>query len=354
LRETRVLAVFSHRPDKVARILPYSGLDYKVITKRIRWSHIPNLVRLILLIPATLWTLLSPLIRTRIKYLIQGFNPDIVFTHGGTTAYKERIAAKTLNKKLVMRLGGHVYEEFKENMKAQGINRMLTEPVYRTHYWFMFQNLRAADHIIVVTQEMKDRLCRENGRNPDTVSVVPVPIAVERYDRPKLTRQTVLSVINLNFMSKLQAMIDYLPVLEEYSALVIAPGRYRSDLAKRTYLNVLGFVKDIESEYQRAAVLCYFSYLDGCRNVVLEAWASRTPVVANRCGWSNELIRDGETGFLVNSTDDARSVIQAVLRSPRIGEKVADRAYEYLLSHHTEEVAGKRLGEVLRRVVCES
>lgn len=50
-------------------------------------------------------------------------------------------------------------------------------------------------------------------------------------------------------------------------------------------------------------VFCLPSYMEGCPNVVLEALASGRPVVATRVGGIPELVREGETGYLVPPGD---------------------------------------------------
>ncbi|MBI2505590.1 MAG: glycosyltransferase [Candidatus Latescibacteria bacterium] len=55
-----------------------------------------------------------------------------------------------------------------------------------------------------------------------------------------------------------------------------------------------------------ADVLVLPSYSEGRPNVVLEAQACGLPVIATRVGGTPELIRDGETGLLVDSGDEAQ------------------------------------------------
>jgi len=270
------------------------------------------------------------------------YQPDIIITQGGFFASQSGAIAKKLNCKLVIRLGGHIYDEYREN-----ISKLNKKP----HYWLVFSTLKKADHIIVVTQEMKDKLCKESGRNSNTVSVIPVSINIKKYDQPKARKQNILSVINLNFKRKLQAMQDFLPALKDIPDLkVIAPGQYHNQL-KVKGIKIHDFTEHIEKEYQKASVLCYFSYLDGCPNIILEAWASHTPVVVNRCSWSNELIQDRHTGLLVNNKEEAKLAVNWLLDNPKARTKIAKQAYDYLTKNHTEKVAGRRLGEVLRAII---
>tara|TARA_Y100000310_G_scaffold166912_2_gene166640 strand:+ start:14581 stop:15651 length:1071 start_codon:yes stop_codon:yes gene_type:complete len=354
----KVMVIFSHRPNKVSRILPYSKVEYRVIVKQARWKNLSPLLRLLLLVPSTLWTLLLPFNRMRLRKQVRIYKPDIILAHGGTQAFNERIVAKSEDKKFVMRLGGHVYGEMRDNLSyGLWMNRL----TYREHYKYILNNIQKADHIIVVTEDMKLKLCHEGNIRPEKVSVVPVSCNVGRFDKPKKAHRgkVILTVINLNFKAKAKAMQEYLSAVTDHIGAecqyrMVMPGRYGRDIPLHPdNLNILasGFVSNIEREYQKADLFCYFSHLDGCPNVILEAWASRTPVIANRCSWSKELIEHGKTGLLANSPAEAKYYIASLFYDPQRAKTLADNGYEYVTTHHTEKVAGERMGEVLRGIV---
>ena len=58
-------------------------------------------------------------------------------------------------------------------------------------------------------------------------------------------------------------------------------------------------------------ILVLPSYNEGLPNVVLEAMACSRPVVATKVGGIPEVVKDGETGFLVNK-EDVNSLIKAI------------------------------------------
>ncbi len=68
----------------------------------------------------------------------------------------------------------------------------------------------------------------------------------------------------------------------------------------------------IDSYLHRVDVLVIPSLSEGCPNVLLEAMAAARPVVATRTGAIPEIIRDGETGLLVDP-GDASQIKEAVL-----------------------------------------
>src|SRR3954447_2483809 len=77
---------------------------------------------------------------------------------------------------------------------------------------------------------------------------------------------------------------------------------------------------------------------------VLEAMASGTPVVASRTGGLPEVVRDGETGFLVTPGDvsELHDRIDQLLRDAALARRMAAAARELLLQRFTWEATAQR------------
>jgi len=359
---TKVLAIFNHRPEKVANILPYSGLEYDVVSRIVRDNQQKRYhpaIRLAVL-PVTI---LSFKRDHGYHDLIKKYDPDIVFSHGGGPTTPVIRATHKLGKKFVMRIGGHVYEEFRDNMNVPGINRLMMKPVHGTHYHYMIQNLQEADHIIVVSKDMKAKLVNRYGYDPSKLSIVPVPIHLNGFSQDHIPHphKVVLTIGNMNFLPKVRAILDFAPymarILKNHQEVVwgvVVPGRYENEVRKELWkyqndrIHTSGFVRNVGMKYRRADVVAYFSYLDSVPNIVLEAWASKVPVLANRCDWTEELMTSGETALLVNKPNELERSLMKLLNSKTTRKNITRTAYDYLLKHHTEEVAGKKLGEVMR------
>ena len=351
----RVLAIFGgYRFNKTLQTLPHAELDYlsMVIGRRNRWLKLPPPVRLAMLIPFTVWAGVKTYLNRRIRVEALKFNPDLVYTNSGTATVAAVRSLRRLGIPLVVRLGGHIYEEERENMSLQGIDGWMMRWIYRRHYRLSHEMLREARHLVVVSEDMANRLAHGAHRPRSDISVITVPCNTSRFDLPKDgSGSRVLTVTSLMFKPKLQALLDFMPALDQFTDVkIIAPGRYHDILLRSVHHRVCGYTTDIEEEYRKAAVFCYFSYLDGCPNVILEAWASRTPVIANRCAWSEELIRHGETGLLVNTPDEAAHAVRAVLDDRELRNRLTDNGYRYVVQNHSPVAAGKRLGEVLRGI----
>jgi len=83
------------------------------------------------------------------------------------------------------------------------------------------------------------------------------------------------------------------------------------------------------------------SFTEGLPNILLEAMACGTPVLATSVGAIPDIIKDGETGFLLKSNDPehiAERIVE-LLNKPEHLEKVSVNAYNYLRKNFSYEKA---------------
>jgi glycosyltransferase involved in cell wall biosynthesis len=103
-----------------------------------------------------------------------------------------------------------------------------------------------------------------------------------------------------------------------------------------------------------AAVLC--SQSEGSPNALLEAMAARIPVVATAVGGVPEIVSHGESALLTEPGDSEglAGALRTVLYDEAIGQRLAERAYERILAHHTPAYRTERLAQMYRRVLDEA
>lgn len=102
-----------------------------------------------------------------------------------------------------------------------------------------------------------------------------------------------------------------------------------SDAGLQDDVRLLGFRNDAPKLLQAADMLLLPSTKEGLPLTVIEAQASKVPVIASPTGGVPEVIQDGRTGFLV-AADDARGYadrIEQLIRNPERYHPLVETAY---------------------------
>lgn len=342
----KVLAILGGlRADKTTMVLPYTGLEYRLLSEPTGY-RINKGSSLPLAAVKAIGARLRP--KRDMMGAVGEFRPDVIYTNIGMAKKVDVKEIERLKIPVVVRVGGYVQTEERNDLARGGlfgiVPRFLYGRSYRKYRWIVGM----AKHIVVISDDMVIELAEYGHRSVDDISVVPLPCDIQRFDLPKTHNNgKILVVSTMNFKAKVQALADFAPALDGCDATIIAPGRYQRDLAASVGREVMGYTHNIEAAYQEASLFCYFSYLDSGPNVVLEAWASHTPVIANRCAWSKSLIRHGETGILVDNVAEAKAAINSLLSDPRTCHRLAHNAYEYVKAYHSPQAVGIKLRQAL-------
>lgn len=102
-----------------------------------------------------------------------------------------------------------------------------------------------------------------------------------------------------------------------------------------------GWVSNPDYYLRRIKLLLLPSRSEGLPNVVLEAMACGTPILATPVGAVPDMIKEAETGFLLTSSDPnhvAKRIVE-LFSKPELLEKVGINAYTYVKENFTYESA---------------
>ena len=152
-------------------------------------------------------------------------------------------------------------------------------------------------------------------------------------------------------------------VVEQYSQTCLAlagDGRERPALeamaARLRIAHVVDFVGFLPlqavAEYMAAAnVVVLSSHVEGFGRVLVEAGAAGRPCVATLCPGPRDILRDGETGYLVPIGDAATMAekVLYLLRNPGRADAMGTRARERVLARYDPHRLVKENIESLRR-----
>jgi len=251
--------------------------------------------------------------------------------------------------------------------KKLGIRTVLTnhsiqimyefEYLWRPSSYILFpyrQYINMADRIIAVSGAAASFISHFTDRE---VRVIPNGIFVEEFspDLKVFDGRSVLFVGRFSYrkgipllLEVMRRVVDNLP-----EARLTIAGTGRSGGLLRTIIKALDLHNNIIVEenatrdrliklYQRANVFLMPSVFGEAFGVVLlEAMASKTPVVAIKQGGIGEVIRDGVTGFLVNRYDIGTMVekILTLLKNPDLAREITCKAFEDVQRYDWKRVA---------------
>jgi glycosyltransferase involved in cell wall biosynthesis len=126
----------------------------------------------------------------------------------------------------------------------------------------------------------------------------------------------------------------------------------RLNLSKNVHF--LGWRDDIRqlNSTMHFALHCY-SKVEACPLWVIEAQLDGLPVISTRCGGPEELIVQGQTGFLVPSSDtDALALaIKNILHSSSTLNLMSRNAYAHAEKNFTEQVFVERMRNIYARLL---
>jgi glycosyltransferase involved in cell wall biosynthesis len=164
-------------------------------------------------------------------------------------------------------------------------------------------------------------------------------------------------------LSKEKGVIEFvqsLPLLatnRQIRALIVGDGELNDKIEKmlarskiQGKANLLRWVEqeEIPSYLNDMKVLVVPSSREGLPNIVLESMACGTPVLATPVGGIPDVIRDGETGFIMEDNSPgciARNVVR-VLKHPDL-EQIATNARALIEKEYTYEAAVERYRNIL-------
>ena len=186
---------------------------------------------------------------------------------------------------------------------------------------------RMTDAVTIMSDHLAAQVAEKGVASRSHTFVIPNAVDFNRFSADSCRSQTRenLGVTDDHFLwlaaGRLAPEKDYEGLIHAFSILaqrretqlfIAGDGPLRDDLALQVRdlslsdrVSLLGLRDDMPGLYRASDALVLSSEWEGMPNVVLEAMASGTPVVATAVGAVPELVSDGESGFVVPPRDHA-------------------------------------------------
>ncbi|HLG29158.1 MAG TPA: glycosyltransferase, partial [Candidatus Brocadiales bacterium] len=272
--------------------------------------------------------ILSELIRNLFDLcrLLRKENIKLLHTHGYKADIIGLMASKILNIPIVST--AHGWTACSKNVKLyESLDRFV---------------LRFFDKVIAVSDSVKERLLKSHI-SPQKIekiyNAIELKVHTPNSELPTPNSELHIGAIGRLSIEKglnyfLEAGKEVISRYPQTRLLIVGDGPERQNLeimAERLAIKdkviFCGFQKDIGKIYSILDVVVLSSVTEGLPLTLLEALAHEKPVVATKVGGVPELIKDGETGILVNPKDSLKLAngILKILDNPEEAKDLAIR-----------------------------
>ena len=193
----------------------------------------------------------------------------------------------------------------------------------RVRFWLAHRLVKRADAIRVVSSGVKERLVNSWQISPEKIVIIPIPVFFEEFSQKGIEdgilsdsqSQIILFVGRLHPTKNLPGLFEICAtVLKEVKSaefVIVGDGPLRNYAEQQAEnidperVHILGSLpyEALQGWYQRASVIVLTSAHEGFARVLVEGYLFGTPAVATRSGGPQDIIEEGETGFLTDIHD---------------------------------------------------
>ena len=185
--------------------------------------------------------------------------------------------------------------------------------------------------------------------NPVNEKVFSPTLTLPRREGDRLNR--IISVGRLypqkNQKMMIEAFAKIAPKFPEWSLVIYGEGYLRKDLESlverlkvKDKVLLPGRCETVIEEVAKSKVFCLSSDYEGMSNAMIEALCVGTPVISTKVSGTDELIRDGENGLLVDigNTEDLAKALEKLLSNQELREKIGKEGQKLATRFKTDTI----------------
>lgn len=279
------------------------------------------------------------------------------FFIGGNLLIIPIIVAKLLRKKVILVLSGSSYESFKSS------NSFLTTSIN------ILENINRvlSDHIILYSKNLINEWNLKKYKNKISITSRHfLNFDIFRIKKDIDERKNLVGYIGrLSEEKGISVFIKAIPLaiknIKDIEFFIAGDGKFNNEIKNFIFTNNLdkrvkfiGWIphEDIPEFLNELKLLVIPSYTEGLPNILLEAMACGTPVLATPVGAIPDIIRDGETGFIIsdNTPDIIVENITNILNNPYL-KRIVLTAKNFVEKNYTFSECVKNYEKIIEGVL---
>ncbi len=266
-------------------------------------------------------------------------------------------------------------QEFEPDIALAWMNRASQHLPQRRSYvaaarlggYYKIKNYQTCDHLILITPDLQRHVV-DQGWPKDRTTVIPNFTSLRRtqpVDRASLDTPEdaplVVTLGRLHPVKGFDVLIRAVQSLPGVYLWIAGDGPYQEELERvieetgtGDRVRLLGWRSDQAALFSSGDVFVMPSNHEPNGTVIIESWATRTPLVATDTHGPRWLIKDGVNGLItpVGDADALAQRLRRVLESPALRQDLVEAGWEEVQSRFTEEAIAPRYHEVLQSMLA--
>jgi glycosyltransferase involved in cell wall biosynthesis len=307
--------------------------DMSDLAQGLNWQVLPELGR-------NVSPLADAITLIKLFKLIRRYRPHIVHTHTAKAGAVGRVAARLAGVPIVVHtFHGHTFSGYWGRWGSRVV--IITEQILGI----------LADKLIAVSDRVADDLVRFKIAPPDKIVAIPLgldlaPFADKNRLRPPQPPEPVIGIVGRlvpikNHTLFIEAARRLLHRGFRGRFMIVGDGELRGELTQHAAdlgdnIIFTGWRRDFPKVYSELSLVVNTSLNEGTPVALIEAMAAGVPVVATAVGGVPDVVRPGETGWLV-PVDDPEALARTIEAALKDEGGMAARAQADVLQRFSKE-----------------